>query len=311
MIATLTETRSDRKGASAARHLTYREQRAYDRIPHCVEFVDHPSFSVRASEKRRFGPKAKPISVVPYVLAQEIPDSTPNRMSKRTPLTPEAERQLFLQYNHAKYRLSELCAAQHRRFSAKRAREMIRWHRRVLHTRCQIAHANMSLVVTMAKRSRIPAVGFDDQVSEGCLALLRSIEKFDVSRGFKFSTYACRAILKSFSRLATKLSRYRQRFPVAYDADFERSDYDVMRHEIQLQDALGELRTVLSRNTAQLTDTERMIILARFPVASQERKQTFSEIGRTAGLSTERVRQVQLNALAKLREAMDYACSPS
>ena len=307
MIATLTETTLDRKVASTPRQLTYREQRAYDRIPRCVEFVDHPSFSVRASEKKMFGPKAKQISVVPYVLAQEVPDSTPNRMSPRTPLTPEAEQQLFLRYNHAKHRLSALCAAQHRRFSAKRAREMIRWHRRALHARSQIAHANMSLVVTMAKRTRIPAVEFEDQVSEGCLALLRSIEKFDVSRGFKFSTYACRAILKSFGRLATKLSRYRQRFPVAYDSDLERSDYDVMRHEIQLQDALGELRTVLSRNTAQLTDTERMIILARFPVASQEKKRTFSEIGRTAGLSTERVRQVQLNALAKLREAMNYA----
>ena len=70
----------------------------------------------------------------------------------------------------------------------------------------------MPLVLAMVRRIRMPMVEFVDLISEGNKALLRSVEKFDVSRGFKFSTYACRAILKGFSRLATKTGSYRQHF---------------------------------------------------------------------------------------------------
>ena len=50
---------------------------------------------------------------------------------------------------------------------------------------------------------------FAEIVSEGNMALMRAVDKFSVDRGFKFSTYACRAILKAFSRTAMKSSRHR------------------------------------------------------------------------------------------------------
>ncbi|MEZ6241833.1 MAG: sigma factor [Phycisphaerales bacterium] len=77
----------------------------------------------------------------------------------------------------------------------------------------------------MAKRTRMSEVDFADLVSEGNMALLRAVDKFDAGRGFKFSTYACRAILKAFSRQGMKLSKYRQRFPTDFDPKLEESDY--------------------------------------------------------------------------------------
>ena len=49
---------------------------------------------------------------------------------------------------------------------------------------------------------RLGDVDFAEVVSEGNMALIRAVDKFNVERGFKFSTYACRAILKAFSRTA-------------------------------------------------------------------------------------------------------------
>jgi RNA polymerase primary sigma factor len=61
------------------------------------------------------------------------------------------------------------------------------------------------------------------------------VEKFDCSRGFKFSTYSCRAILKSFSRVAMRASRYRGKFPAEFDPAMERSDFiDRQRDDVTL-----------------------------------------------------------------------------
>jgi RNA polymerase sigma factor (sigma-70 family) len=163
----------------------------------------------------------------------------------------------------------------------------------------------MALVLAMAKRTRIPNVEFSELVSEGNMALLRSVEKFDVSRGYKFSTYACRAILKGFNRLATKTGRYRQHFPTEFDPDLERSDYDVMKHDIQRKDSIDSLRDILATNRALLSEVERTIIMERFAIVSRGKGRTLAEVGKMVGLTNERVRQIQNSALGKIRAILD------
>ncbi len=185
---------------------------------------------------------------------------------------------------------------------------MVLWYGRAMRARADLVRANMALVLSMAKRTRIPNVEFSELVSEGNMALLRSVEKFDVSRGFKFSTYACRAILKSFNRLATKTGRYRQHFPTEFDPDLERSDYDEHRHDMQWGDSVDALREILSRNRAGLSDLERTIVMERFAILSRGKGKTLAEIGKIVGLTNERVRQIQNLALEKIRDTLaeDY-----
>ncbi len=282
------------------------ETRRYSQIPLEVDYVDHENFAKPSTEDALYGDSADAIDVPGWTHYPEVPDDLSSVSKKRTTLTGKEEATLFLRYNYARYRLAKLIKAQDRRKSAARARQMILWYDRAMNARAGITRANMALVLAMAKRTRIHTVEFSEMISEGNMALLRSVEKFDVSRGFKFSTYACRAILKSFNRLATKTGRYRQHFPTEFDPDLERSDYDVHKHDMQRQDSLEALHDILVGNHARLSEVERTVVMERFAIATRERRgKTLAQVGKIVGLTNERVRQIQNSALSKIRTVLD------
>ncbi len=293
-----------REGGGEEGSLTAGERELLGRIPQEIRYVPHPSFDRPETETRLFGEDGQ-VDVPRWLYFGGPVDELLSPKSTRSHLSRDEEQTLFLRYNYARYRLRGLAEAQRRRCCAARAREMVRWFRRGLDARSDLAEANMGLVLAMAKRSRTPNVEFSELVSEGNLALLRSIERFDVSRGYKFSTYACRAILKSFCRLASKWGRYRQEFPTSFRPELERSDYDVRRHEIRQESAVEALREILSRNHAKLTELEQRIVLQRFGIHGGGRRHTLSEVGQAVGLSNERVRQIQIAALRKIRTALE------
>jgi RNA polymerase sigma factor (sigma-70 family) len=295
----------EKKTTTVVAGLTAQELEQYSQITSKVQYVNHSTFTSPATEDLLFGVDAEQVEIPDWTHFPEVAEDVPMTRSKRTVLSAKDEGRLFLQYNYARYRLSLLVEAQNRRQSLPRAKQMLLWHGRAMIARANLVRANMALVLSMAKRTRIPNVEFSELVSEGNMALLRSVEKFDVSRGFKFSTYACRAILKSFNRLATKTGRYRQHFPTEFDPELERSDYDVHKHEIQWDDSLDALREILVRNRARLSEVERTIVLERFAITSRGKGRTLAEVGKLVGLTNERVRQIQNLALEKIRLSLN------
>ncbi|MEI8195824.1 MAG: sigma-70 family RNA polymerase sigma factor [Phycisphaerae bacterium] len=218
-------------------------------------------------------------------------------------LNAKQEVHLFLRYNYARMR-AQAAVKRFRTHPGKQvAREIARWYTRVKDTREMITQANLALVLAMAKRTRMSEVDFGELVSEGNMALLRAVEKFDAARGFKFSTYACRAILKAFSRIALKTSRYRNAFPAEFDPAMEKSNYQETRRADIEQDAVEELQRIIGENRALLSDVERTVIEARFAINRGQDSQamTLEEVGQVIGVTKERVRQIQNKALEKLR----------
>lgn len=66
--------------------------------------------------------------------------------------------------------------------------------------RKRLIEANMRLVIAVARSYRSPAMPLEDLISEGAVGLIQAAERFDPSRGFRFTTYAMHWIKQSIGR---------------------------------------------------------------------------------------------------------------
>lgn len=276
-----------------------------------LSYVPHSFFSEPQAESQLFATSLEKLladQVDPAVLlglgeVDEVAAIAPVLLSRKT------EEQLFLRYNFSRMKTATLVLQFNTAPSRKLAAEIDLWHRRAVETRELITRINMALVIAMAKRTKTSSdVERAELISEGNVALFRAVEKFDVSLGFKFSTYACRAILKGFSRAAIRNSRYRTMFAAELTAGVEQTDRE-QRLQQSKEEAIMEMRRVLTENRASLTQIEKRVIESRFVLDGSPddptSNMTLEEIGNVIGVTKERVRQIQVRALEKLRFAME------
>jgi len=223
------------------------------------------------------------------------------------PLTADQEKRLFRKLNFVRYKIANLLKKMKNpaRPKAAEVRKVAALRKLVRRLRDRIVEANMPLVISMAKRARIGNVDFPELISEGNMALLRAVDKFDACRGFKFSTYACRAILKSFSRLAIRQGRYRMHFPTEYDPALEKSEWLDIKRGRKEADVLSDLKEIVGRNLEALDQVERTVIRERFALDVETAPKTLEEVGAIIGVTKERVRQIQNKALNKLRGVLE------
>jgi RNA polymerase primary sigma factor len=273
-----------------------------------LTFMNNPLFDDPDAERQLFD-EGLPIAPIPADWYHPAADLKPVHLPSRSHcLTPHEERHLFLRYNFARCRTA-LAVSRFRSHPSRRTAESVAlWHGRAKDTRDLIARANLALVLAMARRTHDKSVDLGDLVSEGNMALLRAIDAFDVERGFKFSTYACRAIFKAYGRLISRSGRYHAMFPVEFDPALECSDHQDVRQEEARLDTLAELKQILRDNRAKLSPAERTVLQSRFALDSQSvtAAMTLEEVGRIMGVTKECVRQIQNKALAKLRATLEH-----
>ena len=164
-----------------------------------------------------------------------------------------------------------------------------------------LIRSNLRLVVSIARRHLNPGVNFFELVSDGNMSLIRAIEKFDYTRGNKFSTYASWASIKNFARSVPAEYTRNDRFRTGYEDVFQQSD-DVRANQFAAEIANSAQRTALSKILEELDGRERKVISCRFGLMRGTEPETLEQVGRRLGVTKERVRQIEVRTLDKMRK---------
>jgi RNA polymerase primary sigma factor/RNA polymerase sigma factor len=222
-------------------------------------------------------------------------------------LTREQEAHLFRKMNYLKYKASRLRDALDVNRPKSRLMDQIeKLYDESVATKNQIIAANLRLVVSIAKRYVGRAADFFDLVSDGNMSLIRAAEKFDVSRGNKFSTYASWAIMKNFARTIPAERRRQDRFRTSHSEMLSAAE-DMRTDQNEQESAQIQRESQVERILDRLDEREREIVTTRFGLIRGHEPLMLAQVGAAMGVSKERIRQIQLRAMSRLREAAKEA----
>jgi RNA polymerase primary sigma factor/RNA polymerase sigma factor len=212
---------------------------------------------------------------------------------------------LFRKMNYLKYKASKLREKLDLGRPKSGAMDLIeKLYEGSVTTKNQIIRANLRLVVSIAKRHVGPAENFFELVSDGNMSLIRAVEKFDYSRGNKFSTYASWAIMKNFARTIPDENRHRDRYRTSHSEMFTTTE-DVRSDQYEQESAQVQRENQVERILDRLDEREQQIIISRFGLNRGREPLTLKQVGAAMGVTKERIRQIEARALSKLRRAAE------
>jgi len=105
-----------------------------------------------------------------------------------------------------------------------------------------------------------------------------------------------------------RINRYRGWFPVTFSPNMVRGCVFDAPSLVAENECLDVLKDILHRNLADLSQIERYVVQERFgfvPNGEPSLPKTLKGIGRLLGVSKERVRQIQISALRKIRVTLE------
>jgi RNA polymerase sigma factor (sigma-70 family) len=167
-----------------------------------------------------------------------------------------------------------------------------------------LIRCNMRLVTSIAKKHAGQTENFFELLSDGNMSLMRAVEKFDYSRGNKFSTYASWAIMKNFARSIPDEKHRRERFVTGNEDVFDAAE-DRRSDEKEIVAAAEQASVKVNRLLEHLEPREREIIRLRAGLDNGTDGMTLEKIGEKLGITKERVRQLNVRAMKKLRNLVE------
>ena len=215
-------------------------------------------------------------------------------------LTRDEEQFYFRRMNWLKFRAATVRGRLDRRRASERQMGQVEgWLAEAETVKSIIITSNLRLVVSIAKKFVDASNSFEELVSDGNMALIRAVEKFNFALGNRFSTYATYAIQRHFFRMSHRGRQQRNRFVASDEALKDRAAEPAVT-EYCSADQIGMLKELFAGFLADLEPRERRIVVARFGFDGKPPR-TFRELGTAMGVCKERIRQIQTRAMDKLR----------
>jgi RNA polymerase sigma factor (sigma-70 family) len=224
---------------------------------------------------------------------------------KVTPvLNHEQEIELFRRYNYLKHLVSqERHLLKLAKIDAKLLAQLEGYLEEAEEIRKTLVEANLRLVVSIAGKHTSNDASFLELVSKGNFALIQAVEEFDYTTGFRFSRRASLDIAKEYAKVSgrsTELTPKRAASIASIQRDLRETTADLSALERTRQNLAEVIRE-------ELDERQQYVILHHFGlIGSSIRKntKTLKQIGDELGLTKERIRQIELTALQKLRQCL-------
>jgi RNA polymerase primary sigma factor len=290
------------------------EVRARRLLEQPLEYLHHSSFDDPEREAEILGRMPGLEEYETQRQQMRVPKDAPPELASlyEVPLlNKEQEQHLFRKMNFLKHKANQLRARldpAHARIQDLKAIEDLQNQATAI--KDQLISSNMRLVVSIAKRHAAQTDNFFELLSDGNMSLIRAVEKFDFSRGNKFSTYASWAIMKNFARSIPEEKRRRERYVTGHEDAFEMAP-DTRSDEQEIVASVEQTKNRVNRLLQYLDPREQQIIRMRAGLDNYSEGMTLEEIGQQLGITKERVRQLNVRIMNKLRNiARDQKMDP-
>ena len=180
----------------------------------------------------------------------------------------------------------------------------------------EILEANLRFVFDIAKHYTGRGVPISELISDGNMGLLKAIDKFDESKDVKFISYAVwwvrQAMLESIKKKNAvtfvdiepnsdnDTSIDKKLIDEGDDDSDNSSTMYSNEYEERMKEVAENQKNMISSLIGTLSERERDIVESFYGI-NDKKELTLTDIGKKYGISTERTRQIKLNAIRKLR----------
>ncbi|QDU79152.1 RNA polymerase principal sigma factor HrdA [Polystyrenella longa] len=278
------------------------EVRAERLLEQKIDYMDSPEFEERKADEIILGP---PPTTDKKKSAVKVPPGLPPYLASlySVPLlTREEEAHFFRKMNYLKFKANKLREElEVRHLDTGKMDQIEECLEQSQTVKNFLTRSNLRLVVSIAKKHVKPEVNFFEMISDGNMSLIRAIEKFDYTKGFKFSTYASWAIMKNYARSIPAEHTHRDRYRTGKEEMFSQSHDDGSNPFQQEMDHKKQRLAVLDI-LERLDEREKGILVSRYGLEKGSEPQTLEQVGREFGVTKERIRQLESRALQKLRK---------